>query len=360
MRLLILLLTLSNIALASKVKICMTGTTVKQFPKYGEAFMNGAKLAAKEIKSNHQIEIKKFYYDRTALAPLKALDEMVKDKCHAIIGFSTGNDLFVVKDKLKEEKIFTASIYGDPINEIKDIDNLITFQPSEDYLLERLFKKVDPKLKKLKQVLIVTAVDRMAMNRYKSAYAKVLKNKGIQIHDVDVFEKTQNINNIESFLKEDKNFDAIVLLTRVALGAKIVEKIRTKTKQRPLILGTKYFGSTALPAFLRYLDNKDVEAYFSRHNCLCDENKDYKNFVLRYVNNYEKNPMVITANSYDLTHLIINAANNIKTVTHSNLLEQLKKQKFKGLTGISIEPGLKLNHSKSFILEVTKEGYKKI
>ena len=74
----------------------------------------------------------------------------------------------------------------------------------------------------------------------------------------------------------------VILLTRSSLGAKIIDLFSKEKVDINLILGTKYMGSSALPAFYNYLNDKTVTAFFSRHNCLCDKDKAYISFMLKY------------------------------------------------------------------------------
>lgn len=330
--------------------ICLTGTTVKLFPKYEEAFYNGALLATKK---NKKVKLRKFYYDRTPLAALEAYKKMVSAGCHLIIGFSTGNDLISISGEAKKLKVPVISIYGDNSEIIKQNEYIHTIQPSPKYLLNPLIEKIKRKNKIFNKALVVTAVDRHAMNVYKKHYLEILTENGIKYKEINILERKPNFTKLNEILENEK-FDSLVLLTRSLLGSKITGIVKNKNKV--VILGTKYFGSSALPAYLNYLENKNVDAYFSRHNCLCDDDNAYLNFIKKYKNEFNKKPMVISASAYDLVTFYIHSLAKGK---ESDLLN-LKKTEYKGITGVRFSKGLKIDFTKHFQIHISEKGYNRI
>lgn len=342
-----------NSSFAAKFKICLTGTTVKTIPGYGDAFINGAKLAKKNLgKNGDKIELETHFYDRTALAPIKAMREMIKSNCTAIIGFSTGNDLLAVKDIVGKHKIPVLSIYGDPDIRL-NIPHLMTMQPSSDYLVSKLMTKIKNKLENKENFLLIKTSDRTSMGNYENSYKKALNGKKIKA--VNVIEKTGSLAELEKELSKNKKYDGIIILTRSVMAAKIADLIRKKQGDLPLLLGTKYFGSSALPAFLNYLENKNVETYFARHNCLCDKDKNYQSFIKSYEKEFNIKPWVISASAYDAFNFF---AKNISL--GANYFEQIKKKKALGISGVEIGPNFKVKNNNGFVINVTKEGYKAI
>lgn len=350
----IIKLTLSILSAAQAANICLTGSTVKQFPKYGDAFKNAADLAIKTSKSNN-LKILDFFYDRNPSAPAIALKKMIKAKCKAVIGFSTGNDLIAISDLALNSKIPILSIYGDNSQTIIENPYISTIQPSEQYLLTPLFEKLDTKIKTIKKALIVTAIDRNSMMLYSQVYKKLLTDRKIEFKEIMILEKDQNIENLTPSFFKANDFDSLILLTRSALAAKITDITTKEVPDLKLILGTKYFGSSALPAYFNYLKNKNIEAFYSRHNCLCDNDDRYKSFISSYKKEYQATPMVISASTFDLVNFLIENYDSNK----SNFNKALNAN-FKGVTGIKISKGLNISHSKYFVIKVSKNGYNKI
>ncbi len=355
-----------NLGYASDLKICLTGTTVKSIPTYGEAFVNGAEMA-KELalkKFGKNIEIKKFYYDRTGLAPLNAAKEMVKDGCHAIIGFCTGNDLLAVKDYVKKENILVYSIYGDFHQDLQAAPSLMTIQPKASFLMDKFFQKIEATTKAIDKYLIVTSIDRSEMNSYYLAYTEKLKSMRKSYLTVNVLEKTGNIDPfVEAYRKEKNNIKGIILLTRSVVAAQLSDFVfeENKGQNLPIILGTGYFGSSALPAFLNYAKHKEITAYFPTLNCLCDPNKNFQNFVQTYRSKFNLEPMLLSAYTYDAVNFIAQSIHNEKrALTKERTYQLARQEKFKGISDIDIQPGLRPQINKIFVMKVTSKGYESI
>jgi len=347
MRLIIILTIFSLNTFSKDFKVCLTGATVKLFKNYGEAFENGATLA----KANSSLILEKHFYDRTPLAARDAMKKMTKSKCDGIVGFSTGNDLLTIKDLAEEFKIPVLSIYGDPNSKLSS-EFVKTMQPKPEYLLKSLFSKVASKINNLKKFLVVTTIDREAMKGYKEAYAKKLKSFNKSVLHVDLIESSGDIKKFkEIFLKNRNSIDGVVILTRSKMAAEITDFINHhKSNKSPLILATKYFGSSALPAYLNYLTNKNVQAYFARHNCLCDKDPAYQKFIEKYRASFKKDPMVISAHTFDAVNFFKKLAikKEVNAITHT------------GITGIAIKKGFQISKSKSFVIEVNQRGYQEI
>ena len=64
---------------------------------------------------------------------------------------------------------------------------------------------------------------------------------------------------------KSKKWDYVVLLTRSLIAAEVSDLIHQFAS--PILLGTKYMGSSELPAFYNYLKNKKVTLFFSRQYC---------------------------------------------------------------------------------------------
>ncbi len=333
-------------------KICLTGTTVKLFPKYGEAFYNGAILGAK----NTDFTIEKHYYDRNPEAPIIAYKKMVESGCSIAIGFSTGNDLAAINDISKKYKMPVISIYGDNSKVIENNRFITTIQPPVEYLLGDLLKIMMKKLTKVKKTVVITAVDRHSMLAYKKEYEEVFKRNTVEFESINILERKQDLSKVTSYLKKIKTKVNVILLTRSSLGAKIIDLFSKEKVDINLILGTKYMGSSALPAFYNYLNDKTVTAFFSRHNCLCDKDKAYISFMLKYKRAFKEKPMVISGSVFDVVRYIVKS----NTKKGEALIDKLGRTTMKGITGIEFETEFNKKFTKRFIIKVDKNGYNSI
>lgn len=347
------------------LKICLTGSTEKTIPNYGEAFVNGARLAISELEGSvrNKVELSVHYYDVTPLAPLNELQKMRDESCDAIIGFSTGNDLLAIEDDLAKKPILSLSIYGDPLARYESTNYLRTAQPNAEVLLTHLLNNLPKKIKKNHRVLVVTASDRSEMLEYKKAVIPLLAKNTKNVTHVTVMEQTHDISELKNIFSKDKKWDFLVLFTRSLIAAKITDEIWSeKFIARPVILGTKYFGSSELPAYLNFLKNKNIEAYFSRQNCMCNKSKEFIGFVKKYESTFSKSPMLISADTYDFVRFLSLTINKIEKLNSQSLLKYYESsiETFIGVGTINIRPHLRIQSKRNFLMKVTGLGYENI
>ncbi len=345
-----------------KLKICLAGSTEKTIPNYGEAFVNGARLAINELPSKVQekIELEVHYYDVTALAALNELQIMRKAGCDAILGFSTGNDLLAIEDDLALNPILTLSIYGDPQDRFEKTNYLRTIQPNAEMLLGHLFEKIPYKMKREDRVLVITASDRSEMLEYKKAIEPLLKNRTNNVTYLNVIEQTHDISEFLKVHKEIKNWDYVILLTRSLIAAKITDELsESKTQKMPILIGTKYFGSSELPAYLNFLKNKDIEAYFSRQNCSCDNSKSFLAFSIKYEKQFKKKPMLISVDTYDSVRFLSSIVGQVEKIDSATIIDYFSKttNQFIGAGTLVVNPRFKVVSEKKFLIRVSKNGY---
>ncbi len=356
----ILFFSFSAFANDQLLKICLTGSTEKAIPKYGEAFVNGAKLAISELKSNDRkrVLLSVNYYESTPLAPLTKLYELQKNDCDAIVGFSTGNDLISIESELRSSPVLTLSLYGDPQDRFIKTNYLRTFQPSAKDLVSFLLKELPFKMKKESNVLFVTAIDRSEMISYRSAYLDALKDKAL-ITNVEIVEQTHDLRQLKEILENDKKWDYVVLLTRSLIAAEVSDLIYQKSN--PIILGTKYFGSSDLPAFFDYLKNKNINAFFSRQNCSCDQDKKYLRWSDNYKKNYGAAPMSISLESYDAIKFILGSL-GLTRLNKTSILKYLNSEQlgYEGISSIKIDRDFQISSTKRFLIKIDKNGYSEI
>ena len=356
----LLFLSLRVSANDKQLKICLTGSTEKALPKYGEAFVNGANLAINQLNAaeKSRVQLSVNYYESNPLAPITKLDELRKKSCDAIIGFSTGNDLLSIEESLKKEPVFTLSIYGDPQERFNETTYLRTMQPSAQELVNHLFTSLPFKIKKDSKILLITAADRSEMLSYKEAYLKGLKEFG-SVTQVEVIEQTHDLRQFEEVLTKKVKWDYVILLTRSLIAAELSDLLYKESN--PIILGTKYFGSSDLPAFFNYLKNKKIVAYISRQNCSCDTAQDYLNLRSKYVQAYGVDPMSISIDSYDATRFVLQSLKSSK-LSSGQVLSFLnsKGADFLGISSFNVSEGLKVSSTKRFLIKIDENGYKEI
>jgi ABC-type branched-subunit amino acid transport system substrate-binding protein len=344
----------------NELKICLTGSTEKALPKYGEAFVNGAQLAIEELSGadKKKVKLEVNYYESNPLAPVEKLDELRKASCDAIIGFSTGNDLLAIETSLKENPIFTLSIYGDPQDRFNKTNYLRTMQPSADDLVFHLFKNMPFKITKESKVLVVTAADRSEMLSYRDAYLAHIKDAGL-VTQVEVMEQTHSLEKFQEVIKKGVKWDFVVILTRSLIAAEISDLLHKDLS--PIILGTKYFGSSELPAFSNYLKNKKVQAYIPRQNCSCEPAPAFQKLISKYKKVYGVDPMSISIDSYDATKFVLQALKAPKQTSES-VLKYLNSSNadFLGISSFKVSKGLKTSSSKRYVLKIDENGYQEL
>jgi Periplasmic binding protein len=341
------------------LKVCLTGSIEKAIPKYGESFFNGAKLAMDELteENSKRVEIVYEPHDTTPLAPLRKLNELRKNGCDAIVGFSTGNDLASIEGSLKKDNVFTLSIYGDPQPHFTKTAYLRTMQPTADSLVQYLFKNL--KLKSNSKILVVTAIDRSEMTAYREAYLKHLKVKNARITHVEVLEQAKDLTQIRNLLKQNSKWDYAVLLTRSGIAAEVSDLLYEHST--PILLGTKYMGSSELPAFYNFLKYKKITLYFARQNCTCSSSPDYQKLVNKYVAKFHVPPMAISIDTYDAVSFILKALKQ-KVLTPRSVIDYLSSSQatFNGASTLTVKPGLQLEVRSRFVIKVDESGYKEM
>ncbi len=362
----VLFASLNSICLdAQPLKICLTGTLVKVFPKYGAAFQNGAAMA---IGDSKEFITEQHYYDQNALAPVTAIKEMAKAGCHVALGFDFTNDLIAVRDIAREQQLFVLSMYGGMNDSFKEFPNIRTLQRPAAELVDHLFEFATDKLKlKWSHPLVVTNVDRESMIDYRDRLEVHLKKLGSKVEWVNSLERNFELKEIKEALRRQQlKTDVVVLLTRSKNAALVADSLYEDLKGKtPVILGTEFFGSASLPAFREMLKHKEVEAWAIKQNALDDPDKDYQKFIADYSKKFQSEPMVISVMVHDAVNIVKLAAAKLKLTEGDDLLAQRRKLnealrtvKFKGLTGVEVKPGLDFSYHKSFVVKVDQGGYR--
>lgn len=339
-------------------KICLAGTTVKTIPKYGEAFENGAFLALDKYASlKERVIIEKIYYENTAFGALEAYKKAIEINCDSIIGFSTGNDLAVIREEAKKTPILTISIYGDPIFQRDKDESIFTMQTPPKTLLNDLIQKAPIELKADKKVLVVTAVDRIEMVQYREELKKILANPLRNVVYASVVEQTHMMNEVFEKNLLRKKWDMVFLFTRSLISAELTDSFLYK--KDIVFLGTKYFGSAQLPAYYNFLKDKNIHAYFARRSSALDKTKSKKDFIKDYKEKFEIEPMMISFDCYDIVTFLLKKIEKMSVVNRKTVLKNILENEeiFQGVGGVVIGPSLSMSTLKTYVLKLTPKGY---
>lgn len=359
--------TLELLALTTPVvRICMTGSLMKIYPEYARAFEQGAESALDDLKKNNldtQFEKHIYYYDNNPLAPRQTLEKMIANQCSVILGFDNTNELTAVQDLAEKENQFVISMYADTKELISK--NVFSLQPPADFLVQKLRSYIGEKYK-IKNVLIFNTIDRSDLVHYRQAFQSWFKEINASVTSVNLLERPLRLEEARAeILKDIDIVDTIVLDTRALTASLISDLIHEmlEDKKKILFLATENLGSSSLPVFFNALKHKDVEVYFSRHNAITDPDKKYQNFVSEYKNKYGENPAVISGYAFDTVKYLgvlyksISSAEKENIISPEQMLKAAKDSTFSGITGITFLPGPKIDHTKSFIVKVTSDGY---
>lgn len=351
------------------LKICLTGTLAKVFPAYGEGFWNGALMGVESAGGSPKtVLVEKHFYDQNPLAAAKAMDEMVTSGCHAVIGFDFTNDLMLIRDKAKASSMLVVSTYGASNAALDATESIRTLQVPPAQLITLLLDYTDKKLvKKLSSVLIVTTIDLDELKTFRDEAKVILDGRKVAVQFVSQVEATFNVNEVKEAMKGLKQApDAVLLFTRSRPAAEIADAVYEfyPAGRRPLILGTKFFGTSTLPAFTNMLKHKDVESYFTHQTSNEDPDPSYQTFVKSYREKYKLEPMGLSALALDAVSFVLKSANKAKLddkmdppTARKNILLAAKETSFDGVTGVSVKPGLKFEYRKTFVVRTSAKGY---
>ena len=355
---------------ARPLKICLTGSTEGIIPTYGEAFKNGALLAVEEMRDSAkslQAEVQTHFYEATPLASARATERMIADGCAVLIGYSTMNELLGAQEVARKNPIPILSIYGERDERFKDTPYVMTLQPSATYLVNRFAPYLRALVKgaKKRKALILTAVDHQGVLEYKERYQQLLKKWGYKVETLDFLER---LFDTEALRRERStkllDYDVVFLLARSVNAANFTDLLTElgAKPNRPLLVGTKNLGSAQLPALLDRLKHKDVSVYFPRYSCTTETRNRYPEFVARYRKRFEKEPMIISGETYDAVGYVMAAAKKLSNVGNGpigrqELLTALGTVRFHGITGTRFQPGFQTKYDGHFFIHVTKDGY---
>ncbi|MGI0115267.1 ABC transporter substrate-binding protein [Zooshikella sp. RANM57] len=343
--------TTETLRLSSK-KLCLTGTSVKTSPAYGEAFINGIKLGLATEEDNHTTT-EVHFFSPSPLGSIKAVEKMITAGCDGVIGFDSANDIIPVRDLFNKHKIPLISLYTPITPEINRPYIYSMQRPIEDnvqHILSNVFTK-----QKFKNILLITSIDKSRMRDYQKAFTQALKAKNQPFTDINITEINPTIEHITPFFEKDNKPDLVILLTRSSLSAKIVNYIQQNTqKHNTTFIGTVSWGSSKFQPFFDRLKEKEITAYFTRQNTFFDPDPIFQAVIERYRSMYHKDPMVISLLAYDAAR-IFNRYFAQASHPQQNPFAGLNYQ---GITGVEFNANGNIAYHKLFTMKVTPDGYR--
>lgn len=346
------LLALPLISLASPTnKICLTGRIVESLPSYGRGMQDAAHLALKQSGLAGKVKIESFFYNNSPLSPISAYHRMLKSGCSAIVGFAYLSDLKLVA---KVQKNLTIPIFTSYANTEFDkpiAKNIFIFRPSYHLLARKMLAFMKKHYQKINRVLLVTEVSRDSMKAYKRAYVSLLKQSNIQFETFDFLESGHDlVKNLKSYLKTQKKFDFIFLLSGAISAAKVVDNLN---ERNTVFIGTENYGSSSSATFYIRLKKRDIESYFIRSLDLLKPNKLLAGFECAYRATYHIKPLILSAYTYDAVRLSLASLKQYGTLS----TEAVKKTVYHGITGIRSGSGQFSPSRQWIILKVSDKGY---
>ncbi|MBU2710456.1 ABC transporter substrate-binding protein [Zooshikella harenae] len=336
----------------SPKKLCLTGTSVKTSPAYGEAFINGIKLGLAAEEENHTTT-EVHFFSPSPLGSIKAVEKMITAGCDGIIGFDSANDIIPVRDLFNKHKTPLISLYTPITTEINRPYIYSMQRPIEDnvkHILNSVFTK-----QKFKNILLITSIDKSRMRDYQKAFTQALKARNQPFTDTNITEINPTIENIIPFFEKDNKPDLVVLLTRSSLSAKIVNYIQQNTqKHNTTFIGTVSWGSSKFQPFFDRLKEKEITAYFTRQNTFFDPDPDFQAIIEQYRSTYHKEPMVISLLAYDAARIF----NRYFAQASHPQRNPFAGINYHGVTGVEFNANGNIAYHKLFTMKVTPDGYR--
>ncbi|RDH43593.1 ABC transporter substrate-binding protein [Zooshikella ganghwensis] len=334
-------------------KLCLTGTSVKTSPAYGEAFINGAKLGLMQEKDN-RTALEVHFFNPSPLESIKATKKMISSDCDGIIGFDSANDIIPVRDLFEKHKIPLISLYTPITTEINKPYIFSMQRPIVDnvqHILNNLNRQHT-----FNNILLITSIDKSRMRDYQKAFkAKLIANKQ-SFTDISITEINPTIENIIPLFEKEHKPDLVILLTRSSLSAKIVNYIQQNyPKHQTTYIGTVSWGSSKFQPFFDRLKDKSITAYFTRQNTYFDPDPKFQSVIDQYRLTYRKEPMVISLLAYDAARIFNRYFINKTPSSQSNPFTGIN---YLGVTGVEFSTEGNLTYHKLFTMKVTPGGYR--
>lgn len=348
----ILLFSLTSQCLGTPL-VCLTGRIVKTLPSYGQSFINAARLAELNYPQQGQLRIKEFFYDNRPLSPVIAYQNMVNNKCDAIIGYEYLSDLLLVVKFQKNLNIPIFTSYSTTESSRHLPKNIFILSPSYDYLAQKMFNYINQEHPKIDNVLILTERNRDSMDDYEKAYIKIFNQNQVSFKTFEFLEDDPLlISKLEKYLSNKNQFKYVILLSGVIASAKIADYLNNNGKV--VFIGTENFGSSSAESFYTRISNKLINAYFIRNLDFLNPNFLLAKFQNTYQSHFRDKPLLLSAYTYDAMRILLESYSK----NHSVATNSIYNTNYEGITGIDIKNGVFTRSNYFIILKVSPSGYK--
>ncbi len=306
---------------------------------YGDAELQGIKLAVKEINADGGIDGKKIELvskdnkSDTAEAASVATSLATKDKVSAIVGPATSGAVKASIPAVTRAKVPLVTPSGtddavtvDAKNKVQEYIFRTCYQDSFQGITLANYASKE-----------LSAKSAIIIGDNSSDYAKGLTKsfkKQFSGKIVDEVNFTSGDKDFQAILTKIKNmdFDVIYLPGYYNEAGLIIKQAREMGITQP-ILGADGFGDAEL---IKLADAKNVnDVYYTAHfSTKADATDKTKDFIAAFKKEYNKEPSAFNALGYDSVYLIKKAAEDAKSTEPAKITTALAKVKgFEGVTG---------------------------
>jgi len=329
----------SNVTLATqeKVSIGLIGPTTGGVAVYGQAVVNGVKLAVDEINANggvlggRQLELTILDDKGDPTEGINAYNKLIGNKVKGIIGPVTSGVVAGVAEKAKADNMLIITPTG-------TADALTVGKPTvfrtcytDSYQGKIAAKFAASKLNVKKVAVIYCGADEYSLGLYE-AFKEGCKENNIEIVATETSASMEDVD-FSAQLGNIAASDAEALFVPYYYGtvSLLVPQAREAGFEGALVGADGWDGigdkmGDSVEAF-----NK---CYYTNHYSADDPSEKVQNFVKNYSAKYNDGSLnVFSALGYDSAYMMAQAINEAKTDETSKITEAMAKLNFTGVTG---------------------------
>lgn len=331
-------------------KVCLTGKLETTFPIYKTAILNAVDLALSQSSIIKIMSVETYFFDNKPLSAINAYNRMAKDHCDAIIGFEYLSDLLLIEKIQSDNKIPIFTSFSSSNSFDITPRNIFLFMPTYDYHAKKMMPFLQRRFGKINNVLLITEVDRPDLNKYKTAYKKILDQNKIHY---DLLDFIGNDNQFEKKLRRSilgKNYNFVFVLSGAVGSTKIINMMNN---QNTVFIGTENFGSSTNQSLFVRLNNKKINAFVVRNIDFLKSNKQLASFTKAYIEKYSTSPSILSTYAYDAMKIITKTLEKNSSLTIDNIL----KTNYQGVTGAHIQNKKFYRSNQYVILSIGEKGF---